>query len=161
MVPWQDINSLLLSLIFYLGYIISLEQIQQQRQMIFVLSMQIRGETCLETAESAAAESLLNVVWRKYSGLVIFGYDATTAGTDWILLNLNSRNAMCGKVQCTNVDLSTIPSGAQVSIQIVQGSTCVNADFNLGSDVLDPAYVNPGSPCDKGKVNRLKEWKLF
>ncbi|TMS22154.1 Disintegrin and metalloproteinase domain-containing protein 9 [Larimichthys crocea] len=28
----------------------------------------------------------------------------------------------------------------------------VNADFNLGTDVLDPAYVNPGSPCDKGKT---------
>lgn len=68
---------------------------------------------------------------------------------------------MCGKVQCTNVDLGTIPSGAQVSVQIVQGSTCVNADFNLGSDVLDPAYVNPGSPCDKGKVIALKGWKLF
>ncbi|XP_076616238.1 disintegrin and metalloproteinase domain-containing protein 9 [Chaetodon auriga] len=61
-------------------------------------------------------------------------------------------NAKCGKVQCTNVDLSTIPSGAQVSVQIIQESTCVNADFNLGTDVLDPAYVNPGSPCDKGKT---------
>nr|XP_046234103.1 disintegrin and metalloproteinase domain-containing protein 9 [Scatophagus argus] len=61
-------------------------------------------------------------------------------------------NAKCGKVQCTDVDLSTIPPGAQVSVQVVQGSTCVNADFNLGPDVLDPAYVNPGSPCDKGKT---------
>lgn len=61
-------------------------------------------------------------------------------------------NAMCGKVQCTNVDLTTIPPGAQVSITTVEGSTCVNADFNLGSDVLDPAYVNAGSPCDKGKT---------
>ncbi|XP_010739201.3 disintegrin and metalloproteinase domain-containing protein 9 [Larimichthys crocea] len=61
-------------------------------------------------------------------------------------------DSMCGKVQCTNVDLSTIPSGAHVSIQMVQGSTCINADFNLGTDVLDPAYVNPGSPCDKGKT---------
>lgn len=62
---------------------------------------------------------------------------------------------MCGKVQCTNVDVNNPPTGAQVSIQIVEGSTCVNADFNLGTDVLDPAYVNPGSPCDKGKVSRL------
>ena len=60
---------------------------------------------------------------------------------------------MCGKVQCTNVDVNSPPPGAQVSIQIVEGSSCVNADFNLGTDVLDPAYVNPGSPCDKGKVN--------
>lgn len=74
------------------------------------------------------------------------------------LLNLRCRNAMCGKVQCTNVDVNNPPTGAQVSIQIVEGSTCVNADFNLGTDVLDPAYVNPGSPCDKGKVSRL--WRL-
>lgn len=60
---------------------------------------------------------------------------------------------MCGKVQCTNVDLTSIPPGAHVSIQVVEGFTCINADFNLGTDVLDPAYVNPGSPCDKGKVN--------
>lgn len=62
---------------------------------------------------------------------------------------------MCGKVQCTKVDLGIIPPGSQVSIQVVEGSSCVNADFNLGTDVLDPAYVNPGSPCDKGKVSRL------
>lgn len=66
---------------------------------------------------------------------------------------------MCGKVQCTNVDLSTIPPGAHVSIQIVQGFTCINADFNLGTDVLDPAYVNPGSPCDKGKVIEKKNYE--
>lgn len=75
--------------------------------------------------------------------------------TDGVLLNLHCRNAKCGKVQCTNVDLTTIPSGAQVSVQMIQGSTCVNADFNLGSDVLDPAYVNSGSPCGEGKVSRL------
>ncbi|KAM6964691.1 disintegrin and metalloproteinase domain-containing protein 9 [Tautogolabrus adspersus] len=61
-------------------------------------------------------------------------------------------NAKCGKLQCTNVDLKTLPPGAQVSIEVVQGKQCVNADFNLGPDVLDPAYVNPGSPCDKGKT---------
>ncbi|XP_053739324.1 disintegrin and metalloproteinase domain-containing protein 9 [Synchiropus splendidus] len=61
-------------------------------------------------------------------------------------------NAMCGKVQCTNVDVNNPPPDAHVSIQIVDGSTCVNADFNLGPDVLDPAYVNPGSPCAKGKT---------
>lgn len=61
-------------------------------------------------------------------------------------------NAKCGKVQCTNVDLSAIPPNSHVSIQEVQGSRCVNADFNLGPDVLDPAYVNPGSPCAEGKT---------
>ena len=59
---------------------------------------------------------------------------------------------MCGKVQCTNVDTNNPPPGAHVSIQVIDGSSCVNADFNLGSDVLDPAYVNEGSLCDKGKV---------
>lgn len=61
-------------------------------------------------------------------------------------------NAMCGKLQCTNVDVNQPPPGAQVSIEIVDGKRCINADFNLGSDVLDPAYVNPGSPCAEGKT---------
>ncbi|XP_060951061.1 disintegrin and metalloproteinase domain-containing protein 9 [Limanda limanda] len=61
-------------------------------------------------------------------------------------------NAMCGKVQCTNVNVNSLPPGAHVSIQDIDGETCVNADFNLGTDVLDPAYVNPGSPCAKGKT---------
>uniref|UniRef100_A0AAQ6IT86 ADAM metallopeptidase domain 9 n=1 Tax=Anabas testudineus TaxID=64144 RepID=A0AAQ6IT86_ANATE len=61
-------------------------------------------------------------------------------------------NSMCGKVQCTNVNVNKPPPGAHVSIQVVQGSTCVNADFNLGSDVLDPGYVKPGSPCASGKT---------
>lgn len=62
---------------------------------------------------------------------------------------------MCGKVQCTNVNVNEPPPGAHVSIQEINGSTCVNADFKSGSDVLDPAYVYPGSPCAKGKVSRL------
>lgn len=57
---------------------------------------------------------------------------------------------MCGKVQCTNVDTNNPPPGGSVSNQIIDGSSCVNADFNLGTDVLDPAYVNQGSPCAKG-----------
>lgn len=61
-------------------------------------------------------------------------------------------NSMCGKVQCTNVDVNNPPPNAHVSIQIVDGFSCVNADFNLGTDVLDPAYVNPGSPCAPGKT---------
>uniref|UniRef100_A0A674CLN0 ADAM metallopeptidase domain 9b n=1 Tax=Salmo trutta TaxID=8032 RepID=A0A674CLN0_SALTR len=62
----------------------------------------------------------------------------------------NLVNAMCGKVQCTNVDTNNPPPGGSVSNQIIDGSSCVNADFNLGTDVLDPAYVNQGSPCAKG-----------
>ncbi|KAM3859936.1 disintegrin and metalloproteinase domain-containing protein 9 [Diretmus argenteus] len=73
----------------------------------------------------------------------------TSSGTP---LKCTVANAMCGKVQCTNVDVNKPPTGAQVSIQMIEGSTCVNADFNLGTDVLDPAYVNPGSPCAEGKT---------
>ncbi|CAG13324.1 unnamed protein product, partial [Tetraodon nigroviridis] len=80
----------------------------------------------------------------------LFGNCGMTSAGQFIKCSVE--NAMCGKVQCTNVDLSSIPTGAHVSIQIVQGFKCINADFNLGSDVLDPAYVNPGSPCDKGKT---------
>ncbi|CAN9509176.1 unnamed protein product [Ophioblennius macclurei] len=61
-------------------------------------------------------------------------------------------DAMCGKVQCTNVDANNPPPGAQISIVVVQGATCVNAHFNLGTDVLDPGYVKSGSPCGKGKA---------
>ncbi|XP_061563697.1 disintegrin and metalloproteinase domain-containing protein 9 [Cololabis saira] len=80
----------------------------------------------------------------------LFGNCGITSGGAYIKCSV--ANAMCGKVQCTNVDVNNPPPGAQVSIQIVDGSTCVNADFNLGTDVLDPAYVNPGSPCGKGKT---------
>ena len=71
-----------------------------------------------------------------------------------VFLNLLCRNSMCGKLQCVNVDLDTIPFGSTVSIEDINGSRCVNANFNLGPDVLDPAYVNSGSPCEEGKVNR-------
>ena len=63
---------------------------------------------------------------------------------------------MCGKLQCANVDLNTPPNGATVSVEEVQGEKCVNAHFNLGTDVLDPAYVNTGSPCETGKVTILR-----
>ncbi|XP_051925476.1 disintegrin and metalloproteinase domain-containing protein 9 [Hippocampus zosterae] len=80
----------------------------------------------------------------------LFGNCGITSTGDRIKCAL--ADAMCGKVQCTNVDVNRPPPGAQVSIQIINGSTCVNADFNLGPDVLDPAYVNPGSPCAEGKT---------
>nr|XP_020460771.1 disintegrin and metalloproteinase domain-containing protein 9-like [Monopterus albus] len=67
-------------------------------------------------------------------------------------IKCTSENVMCGKVQCTNVDVNNPPPGAQVSIQVVQGQKCVNVDFGLGSDVLDPGYVKPGSLCATGKT---------
>lgn len=65
---------------------------------------------------------------------------------------ISYRDVMCGKVQCTNVDANNPPAGAQVSIQIIDGSSCTNLDFHLGSDMLDPGYSKPGSPCASGKV---------
>ncbi|XP_068439887.1 disintegrin and metalloproteinase domain-containing protein 9 [Clinocottus analis] len=61
-------------------------------------------------------------------------------------------DTMCGKLQCVNVDLVNIPTGASVSLEVIQGEKCINANFNLGTDVLDPGYVNTGSPCEKGKA---------
>ncbi|KAI4871920.1 hypothetical protein NFI96_021139, partial [Prochilodus magdalenae] len=62
-------------------------------------------------------------------------------------------NSMCGKIQCTNFDSNYPPPGAVISIEIIEGSiSCRNADFNLGSDVLDPAYVKTGTVCAPGKV---------
>ncbi|XP_075999759.1 disintegrin and metalloproteinase domain-containing protein 9 [Genypterus blacodes] len=80
----------------------------------------------------------------------LFGNCGRTSSGDFIPCSV--ADAMCGKVQCTNVDVNRPPTGAHVSIQIIQDATCVNADFKLGSDVRDPAYVNPGSPCGKGKT---------
>ncbi|XP_062860045.1 disintegrin and metalloproteinase domain-containing protein 9 [Trichomycterus rosablanca] len=62
-------------------------------------------------------------------------------------------NAMCGKVQCTNVNPNKPPAGAAVSLEPIDGGiTCINADFNQGSDILDPAYVKTGTVCADGKV---------
>ncbi|XP_071319588.1 disintegrin and metalloproteinase domain-containing protein 9 isoform X2 [Trachinotus anak] len=80
----------------------------------------------------------------------LFGNCGITTKGDYIKCPV--ADAMCGKVQCTNVDVSNPPPGAHISIQMVDGSRCVNADFNLGTDVLDPAYVNTGSLCAKGKA---------
>ncbi|XP_055085700.1 disintegrin and metalloproteinase domain-containing protein 9 isoform X2 [Periophthalmus magnuspinnatus] len=61
-------------------------------------------------------------------------------------------DVMCGKVQCTNVDANKPPPGGSISNQIVNGTTCVNVHFDLGEDILDPGYSNPGSPCAPGKT---------
>lgn len=61
-------------------------------------------------------------------------------------------NVMCGKLQCTNVSVDNRPSGAGVSLTTIGNSECVNADFNLGSDVQDPGYVKKGTRCAEGKI---------
>uniref|UniRef100_A0A673LY82 Disintegrin and metalloproteinase domain-containing protein 9-like n=1 Tax=Sinocyclocheilus rhinocerous TaxID=307959 RepID=A0A673LY82_9TELE len=63
------------------------------------------------------------------------------------------QNAMCGKVQCV-FDSNHPPPGAMVSVLQIEGDkiTCMNADFNMGPDVPDPAYVKTGSVCAPGKA---------
>ncbi|XP_060795248.1 disintegrin and metalloproteinase domain-containing protein 9 [Neoarius graeffei] len=62
-------------------------------------------------------------------------------------------NSMCGKIQCTNFDSNYPPDGAVISIENIEpGVSCRNADFNLGSDVLDPGYVKTGTVCAADKV---------
>ncbi|KAI1886960.1 hypothetical protein AGOR_G00201140 [Albula goreensis] len=69
---------------------------------------------------------------------------------NWVKCKLE--DSMCGKVQCANVDANYPPQGATITVQDIGGARCVNADFGLGPDVLDPAYVNTGSGCRKGKT---------
>ncbi|XP_077062075.1 disintegrin and metalloproteinase domain-containing protein 9 [Siphateles boraxobius] len=63
------------------------------------------------------------------------------------------QNAMCGKIQCV-FDSNNPPRGATVSVEKIEGGTitCMNADFDLGPDMTDPAYVKTGSVCAPGKV---------
>uniref|UniRef100_W5NE88 ADAM metallopeptidase domain 9a n=1 Tax=Lepisosteus oculatus TaxID=7918 RepID=W5NE88_LEPOC len=64
-----------------------------------------------------------------------------------------SRNAMCGKLQCENVQSETVfgilPSIIQTPIA---GTKCWGVDFQLGSDVPDPGMVNEGTKCGENKV---------
>ncbi|MFT7817507.1 disintegrin and metalloproteinase domain-containing protein 9-like isoform X2 [Arapaima gigas] len=63
------------------------------------------------------------------------------------------RNAMCGKLQCENVQTVTVfgiePSIIQTPIA---GTKCWGVDFRLGSDVPDPGMVNEGTRCGENKV---------
>lgn len=65
----------------------------------------------------------------------------------------DARNAMCGKLQCENVD--TMPVfGIEPAVikSTIQGTVCWGVDFQLGTDVPDPAMVNEGTKCDNGKI---------
>ncbi|KAM9312970.1 disintegrin and metalloproteinase domain-containing protein 9 [Gastrophryne carolinensis] len=65
----------------------------------------------------------------------------------------DARSAMCGKLQCENVDSMPI-FGIRPAVitSHIQGITCKGVDFQLGSDVPDPAMVNEGTRCENGKV---------
>ncbi|KAK5870588.1 hypothetical protein PBY51_003524 [Eleginops maclovinus] len=66
-----------------------------------------------------------------------------------------SRNALCGKLQCSNVQAVTV-FGIEPSIITTPigsgGAKCYGVDFMLGSDVPDPGMVNEGSKCGDNKV---------
>lgn len=63
------------------------------------------------------------------------------------------RNAMCGKLQCSNVQAKTV-FGIEPSIisTPTAGGKCYGVDFMLGSDVPDPGMVNEGTKCGENKV---------
>ncbi|KAI4884259.1 hypothetical protein NFI96_014348 [Prochilodus magdalenae] len=75
-----------------------------------------------------------------------------------------SRNAMCGKLQCENVQTNVIfgikPSIIQTPIG---GTTCWGVDFLLGSDVPDPGMVNEGTKCgeNKNETPQRIEFRVF
>ncbi|KAM6965431.1 disintegrin and metalloproteinase domain-containing protein 9-like [Aplochiton taeniatus] len=64
-----------------------------------------------------------------------------------------SRNAKCGKLQCSNVQSVTV-FGIEPSIITtpIAGTKCWGVDFMLGSDVPDPGMVNEGTKCGEDKV---------
>ncbi|XP_034995007.1 disintegrin and metalloproteinase domain-containing protein 9 [Zootoca vivipara] len=65
----------------------------------------------------------------------------------------SSWNAMCGKLQCENVQSLPV-FGIEPAIikSPIQGNTCWGVDFQLGSDVPDPGMVNEGTKCAPGKI---------
>lgn len=66
------------------------------------------------------------------------------------------RNALCGKLQCSDIQASSPVFGVQPSIisTWMGGAKCYGVDFRLGSDVPDPGMVNEGTKCGEDKVRR-------
>lgn len=64
-----------------------------------------------------------------------------------------SRHALCGKLQCSNVQTTTV-FGIEPSIisTPIGGTKCFGVDFRLGSDVPDPGMVQEGTRCGEDKV---------
>nr|XP_020019999.1 disintegrin and metalloproteinase domain-containing protein 9 [Castor canadensis] len=64
-------------------------------------------------------------------------------------------NALCGKLQCENVQGMPVFGIVPAIIQSPsRGTTCWGVDFQLGSDVPDPGMVNEGTKCGAGKICR-------
>ncbi|KAL7981354.1 hypothetical protein Chor_002250, partial [Crotalus horridus] len=64
-----------------------------------------------------------------------------------------ARNALCGKLQCENVETLPVFRIKPAIIRTpIKDTTCWGVDFQLGSDVPDPGMVNEGTKCAPGKV---------
>lgn len=64
-----------------------------------------------------------------------------------------SRNALCGKLQCSNIQKVTVFSIQPAIITTtLDGVQCSGVDFMLGSDVPDPGMVSQGTKCGDNKV---------
>ncbi|XP_039194766.1 disintegrin and metalloproteinase domain-containing protein 9-like [Crotalus tigris] len=59
-------------------------------------------------------------------------------------------NSLCGKIHCTSFKHENLPS--QLYFQNLDGVSCVSTEFNLGSDIPDPALVHKGTSCAEGKA---------
>ncbi|NWW49512.1 ADAM9 protein, partial [Pedionomus torquatus] len=67
----------------------------------------------------------------------------------------SSWNAVCGKLQCENVEAMPVFGIKPAIIQThIKNTVCWGVDFQLGSDVPDPGMVNEGTKCDTGKICR-------
>ena len=65
------------------------------------------------------------------------------------------RNALCGKLQCSNIQTSVVFAIQPAIISTsIGGAKCYGVDFRLGSDVPDPGMVNEGTKCGEDKVGR-------
>ncbi|CAL8343862.1 unnamed protein product [Lota lota] len=63
-----------------------------------------------------------------------------------------SRNALCGKLQCSNVHTTVFGIQPSIITTPIGGTKCFGVDFMLGSDVPDPGMVTEGTPCGDNKV---------
>uniref|UniRef100_A0A8C3F092 Disintegrin and metalloproteinase domain-containing protein 9-like n=1 Tax=Chrysemys picta bellii TaxID=8478 RepID=A0A8C3F092_CHRPI len=76
-------------------------------------------------------------------------HDDGRCSTSYIMYSTD-KHSLCGKLQCTPVSLENLPASSVVSNQ--GGVSCVTSDFDLGSDIPDPAQVQKGTACGKGKA---------
>ncbi|XP_069720060.1 disintegrin and metalloproteinase domain-containing protein 9-like [Phaenicophaeus curvirostris] len=60
------------------------------------------------------------------------------------------QHSLCGKLQCTSVNLQNLPAWSVV--HNTSGVLCWSSDFDLGSDVPDPAQVHDGTACGENKA---------